>query len=66
MPKVKDARQAEKIVCSHYPILAQPHDFETHQQDDTWVVIFKVFTTTWALEHEWHIDANTGNVNKVK
>jgi hypothetical protein len=66
MPKVTDAREAEKMVRSRYGIWDSSYKFEIHKRGTTWVVTYNILSVTDAERHEVHIDATTGNMLTIK
>jgi hypothetical protein len=63
MPKVEDAREAEKMVRSRYGILdSEPYNFEIHKRGYTWVVTYKFLNVLDTERHEVHINAQTGKM----
>ena len=59
-------RKAEKIVSSHFNLIERPHQFETQKRGIAWIVKFVVISVGNIQKHEWHINANTGNVINKK
>jgi len=67
MPKVKDAREAEKIVRSRYEILdSQPYEFKVYKRGYTWVVTYNLLNVLDTERHEVHINARTGNMLTIR
>ena len=69
MAAVKDAREAEDMVCSLYPnpvVDPQPYNFEIYKQGYTWIVKYNLLTVMDAEEHEVHINARTGKMVRIK
>jgi hypothetical protein len=67
MPRVVDARVAEKMVRSRYGILdSQPYEFKVRKQGYTWIVTYRLLNVMDAERHEVRINAQTGNMLTIK
>ena len=67
MPKVEDAREAEKMVRSRYEILdSQPYEFKVYKRGYTWVVTYNLLNVLDTERHEVHINARTGNMLTIR
>lgn len=68
MAIVEDARDAEDMVRSLYPLVGpELHDLETHKQGYTWIVRYTTFTVLDGVtEHEVHINAQTGRMLRIQ
>lgn len=67
MPKIEDAREAEKMVCSRYGILdSQLYEFKVHKRGYTWVVTYNLLNVLDTERHEVHINARTGKMLMIR
>jgi hypothetical protein len=67
MPKIEDAREAEKMVRSRYGILdSQPYEFKVHKRGYTWVVTYNLLNVLDTERHEVHINARTGKMLMIR
>ncbi|MDO8716850.1 MAG: hypothetical protein Q7J73_08615 [Dehalococcoidales bacterium] len=68
MAKVNDAREAEAMVRSLYPSIAdpQPYNFETHKQGYTWIVKYNLLSVIDTKKHEVRINAITGKMVRIQ
>ena len=67
MAPIRDAREAETMICSLFPnpIGPHPYNFGIRKQGFTWIVTYDIQTTFSIEGHEVHINAITGNMLRI-
>lgn len=67
MPKVTDAREAERMVRARYgPLDAPLRDLKVRKQGYAWIVTYQVLKAAGDEPHEVRINAHTGDMITIK